>query len=86
MRGEEKVKEVFTLPKDYLHYRIFYREHYLIFPLKNCIMKCYEHNPICVNSSSLAWGGPEVNLIKWLSFTDEESNGGLKRLGKSIIK
>ena len=49
-------------------------------------MKFYEHNSIYVNFSSLAWSGAEVNLIKALSFTDKESNGGLNGLRKSITK
>ena len=37
-----------------LHYKIFYREHYLIVPSESCIMKPCEHNPVYVNFSFLA--------------------------------
>ena len=69
-----------------LHYKIFYREHYLIFPSESCIMKPCEHNPVYVNFSFLALRDTEVNLIKALSFTDKESSGGLNGPHKSITK
>lgn len=31
-----------------LYYKIFYREHYLIFPSESCMMKPCEHNPVYV--------------------------------------
>ena len=49
-------------------------------------MKPCEHNPVYVNFSFLAWSDTEVNLIKTLSFTDEESSGGLNGPHKSITK
>lgn len=32
--GKEEVRNLSTLFEDYLHYKIFYREHYLKFPKK----------------------------------------------------